>query len=165
MTETCMTDLNVFRRKRNHADGACPTGVHQSCDITVVSPQTFRGAIFIIDQFHFDDDENAVLEFICIDTEMALVILDAHKGGLTVSGAPLLSELAGASQRAVKTKLLCACGNNPSPADGFCKSCRPRKQTGSAPRRPKPNANSPRRRNPARGTPRRAQGEIRRRSS
>ncbi len=148
-----MTDLNVFRRKRNPADGVCPTGIHKSCDITVVSPRTFRGAIFIIDQFHFEDDENAVLEFICIDTEMALVILNAHDIGLKISGAPLLSELAGTSQKTVKSNPLCSCGNNPSPSDGFCKSCRPNQRG--------PTSDPiPRRRGPVRGTPHRAQGEI-----
>ncbi len=74
---------------------------------------------------HFDDHARPELEFLCIDGEMASVIMNARSEGLKIRGVSLLSELTGKVESVKGTAKLCRCGNTPSPVDNFCRNCRP----------------------------------------
>lgn len=121
-----MTDIDVFRRTRNRRDGDCPTGTHRRCDIIVVTGRTLAGSLHMMRYFHFDADETPTLNLVCIDGEMARVVAGAE--GLSIGGLELLRDLAATVEPTdvQNNPARCACGNNPSPTDGFCRNCRPK---------------------------------------
>ena len=124
-----MADFKVSKRARSDSDGACPTGDHVNCPITVVRPTSTPAGTFMQARFYFGEMEEPLLELECLDAELAREIATAVAGGLTIDGLTYLTRLSEPIDRARKA-VLCGCGNNPSPIDGFCRNCRPEQNRG-----------------------------------
>lgn len=124
-----MADFRVSRRARSGSEGTCPTGDHVNCPITLIRPVSTPAGTFIHARFHFGDTEEPLLELECLDEELAREIAGAVSDGMTIDGLSFLTDLSDPIGKQRKA-MLCGCGNNPSPIDGFCRQCRPRQSRG-----------------------------------